>query len=87
MESSTSSCSSTASLKEDAVEDATPSLINPDMRWYTFDEEKLAEVRRQSPWKTDPKFFQRVVVSPSAVMKMVCLYSVLIVFLVCIAVQ
>jgi len=73
MESSASSCSSTFSLKENAVEDTPPSLLNPDMRWYTFDEEKLAEVRRQCPWKNDPKFFKRVVVSPSAVMKMVCL--------------
>lgn len=59
------------SIDADAVKE-TPSKMNPDMRWYTFDEEKLAEVRKQCPWKNDPKFFKRVVLSPSAVMKMVC---------------
>jgi len=40
---------------------------------YTFDDEKLAELRKANPWKDDPKYFKGVAVSPSAVMKMVSL--------------
>jgi len=38
---------------------------------YTFDEEKLAELRVACPWKDDPRHFKSVAISPSAVMKMV----------------
>ena len=38
---------------------------------YTFDEEKLAELRASCPWKDDPRYFKNVAISPSAVMKMV----------------
>ena len=38
---------------------------------YTFDEEKLEKLRREVPWKNDPKWFKHVTVSPSAIMKMV----------------
>jgi COP9 signalosome complex subunit 5 len=37
---------------------------------YTFDEQKLSDLRKSSPWKDDPKYFQSVAISPSAVMKM-----------------
>ena len=40
---------------------------------YTFDETKLAELRKSSPWKDDPRYFQSVAIGPSAVMKMVSL--------------
>ncbi|EED88325.1 hypothetical protein THAPSDRAFT_264451, partial [Thalassiosira pseudonana CCMP1335] len=38
---------------------------------YTFDPVKLDALRKESPWKEDPKYFEGVAVSPSAVMKMV----------------
>ena len=38
---------------------------------YAFDEEKLANLRKESPWTSDPKYFTSVAVSPSAIMKMV----------------
>jgi hypothetical protein len=38
---------------------------------YTFDEEKLEQLRKEVPWKNDPKWFKHVTVSPSAIMKMV----------------
>lgn len=41
----------------------------PDSR-YTFDETRLAELRKSSPWKDDPRYFQGVAIGPSAVMKM-----------------
>ena len=31
---------------------------------YTFDDAKLEELRKQSPWKNDPKYFKQVSVSP-----------------------
>eukprot|EP00579_Thalassiosira_antarctica_P005931 CAMPEP_0201902234 /NCGR_PEP_ID=MMETSP0902-20130614/54850_1 /ASSEMBLY_ACC=CAM_ASM_000551 /TAXON_ID=420261 /ORGANISM="Thalassiosira antarctica, Strain CCMP982" /LENGTH=397 /DNA_ID=CAMNT_0048436231 /DNA_START=819 /DNA_END=2012 /DNA_ORIENTATION=- len=37
---------------------------------YTFDSDKLEELRKSSPWKDDPRYFKGVAVSPSAVMKM-----------------
>ena len=51
------------------------SSINPDLRWYTFDEDKLADLRRRSPWKDDAKYFKKVAVSPSAIVKMVCVHD------------
>ena len=44
---------------------------------YTFDETKLAELRKLSPWKDDPRYFQSVAVGPSAVMKMVSFWCVI----------
>ena len=38
---------------------------------YTFDDAKLAELRKANPWKDDPRYFKGVAVGPSAVMKMV----------------
>lgn len=37
---------------------------------YKVDDEKLQEIRNQKIWQIDPKYFIRVSVSPSAVMKM-----------------
>jgi COP9 signalosome complex subunit 5 len=37
---------------------------------YTFDETKLDNVRSQKAWMTDPKYFKRVKISPSATIKM-----------------
>ena len=47
-----------------------PTVAAADAR-YTFDEEKLAELRQSNPWKDDPRYFKGVACSPSAVMKMV----------------
>lgn len=38
---------------------------------YSYDEAKLEELRKESPWKSDPKYFQSVSVSPTAIVKMV----------------
>mmetsp|Transcript_28299 Transcript_28299/g.53408 ORF Transcript_28299/g.53408 Transcript_28299/m.53408 type:complete len:133 (+) Transcript_28299:135-533(+) len=38
---------------------------------YTFDSDKLDELRKAVPWNNDPRYFKNVAVSPSAVMKMV----------------
>lgn len=37
---------------------------------YSFDNEELEKFRKSAPWKEDPKWFQSVAVSPSAIMKM-----------------
>ncbi|KAG5185577.1 COP9 signalosome complex subunit 5A [Tribonema minus] len=37
---------------------------------YSFDEESLRKVREAKPWATDPKYFKKVKISPSAAMKM-----------------
>jgi hypothetical protein len=37
---------------------------------YTFDEQKLKELRSTTPWMKDPKHFKTVKLSPSAIMKM-----------------
>jgi hypothetical protein len=62
-----------AATKEGAV------VADADAR-YTFDETKLAELRKSSPWKDDARYFQSVAIGPSAVMKMV---SVVVVAAVC----
>jgi len=38
--------------------------------YYTFNVDKLEALRKKTPWKNDPKWFNRVAVSPSAIMKM-----------------
>jgi len=38
---------------------------------YTFDEESLEEFRKNAPWNDDPKWFNNVAISPTAIMKMV----------------
>ena len=53
-------------------EGGTTTVAAADAR-YTFDDEKLAELRKANPWKDDPRYFKGVAVSPSAVMKMVSL--------------
>lgn len=45
------------------------SSTDPNAR-YTFDDDALAALRKASPWKEDPKYFQAAAISPSAVMKM-----------------
>lgn len=37
---------------------------------YSFDPEKLSKFRESKPWMKDPKHFQKVALSPSAIMKM-----------------
>lgn len=51
------------------------SAHSADARYYC-DATKLQDLRKSVPWTKDPKFFKKVAVSPSAIMKiMVCLYS------------
>jgi len=38
--------------------------------YYTFDADDLESLRKEAPWKNDPKWFTNVAVSPSAIMKM-----------------
>jgi len=38
--------------------------------YYTFDVDKLEDMRKAAPWKKDPKWFSKVAVSPSSIMKM-----------------
>ena len=38
---------------------------------YSFDEKKLETLRKEAPWMKDPKYFKKVALSPSAIMKMV----------------
>lgn len=38
---------------------------------YHFDAIKLDELRSEAPWTKDAKYFRKVAISPSAVMKMV----------------
>jgi COP9 signalosome complex subunit 5 len=38
---------------------------------YSFDEAVLEKVRTEKAWAQDPKYFQKVMLSPSAAMKMV----------------
>ena len=42
-----------------------------DALYYTYDREQLAQLRSDAPWKNEPKYFKRVVVSLSALTKMV----------------
>jgi len=37
---------------------------------YTFDTKQLHALRASAPWTSDPKYFTKVAVSPSAIMKM-----------------
>ena len=53
-----------------ATKEGTAVVADADAR-YTFDETKLAELRKSSPWKDDARYFQSVAIGPSAVMKMV----------------
>lgn len=36
---------------------------------YTFDSDALAKLKQDKPWMNDPKYFQKVAMSPSSVMK------------------
>lgn len=47
---------------------------------YSFDEQKLELLRKTKPWMTDPKYFKKVKISPSAAMKMVSVDCTSIVF-------
>jgi COP9 signalosome complex subunit 5 len=69
-----------ASLKDDRAPVAPTSTANSssnnatttnvaDAR-YTFEPDKLQKLRSDAPWTTDAKYFSKVAVSPSAIMKM-----------------
>jgi len=38
---------------------------------YFYDPEKLKEIKQQKPWMKEPKYFEKVAVSPSALIKIV----------------
>lgn len=40
-------------------------------RLYSFDEKKLDDIRASKLWTIDPRYFKRVMISPSAAVKMV----------------
>jgi COP9 signalosome complex subunit 5 len=40
---------------------------------YSFNEEKMQALKKESPWTKEAKYFDKVAISPSAIMKMVCL--------------
>lgn len=58
------------SLTEDVAHSVAPNKNTADAR-YSFNDEKLAKLRSDSPWTTDTKYFTSVAISPSAIMKMV----------------
>lgn len=51
-----------------------------DVLYYTYDRVQLNQLRTEAPWKNDAKYFNRVVVSLSALMKMVIIHSYNIIF-------
>jgi COP9 signalosome complex subunit 5 len=60
----------TAAAKDSSSASAVSAAPSGGNERYTFDEQKLATLRQESPWQNDPKYFQTVAISPSAVMKM-----------------
>lgn len=58
------------SSSDDAAQSVVPSKNAADAR-YSFNHERLAKLRSDSPWTTDTKYFTSVAISPSAIMKMV----------------
>lgn len=58
-----------AGLKDDGSALAASKSNVADAR-YTFDPEALQKLREESPWTKDAKYFHKVAVSPSAIMKM-----------------
>jgi len=44
--------------------------LTPEERYYRFDESKLDNLRKEGPWKNDPKWFNKIAVGPTAIMKM-----------------
>ncbi|KAL3788117.1 hypothetical protein HJC23_005455, partial [Cyclotella cryptica] len=41
-----------------------------DVQYYAFDDTALDQLRKSCPWKDDPRYFKKVSLSPSSVMKM-----------------
>jgi COP9 signalosome complex subunit 5 len=54
-------------LKDDGSTPAVTSNV-ADAR-YSFDPDELQTLRSEAPWMKDPKYFQKVAMSPSAIMK------------------
>jgi hypothetical protein len=50
---------------------ATPGATSTDLQYYTCDNAALDALRKSCPWKDDPRYFKKVSLSPSSVMKMV----------------
>jgi hypothetical protein len=58
------------SSTEDVAQSVASNKNSADAR-YSFNDERLAKLRSDSPWTTDTKYFTSVAISPSAIMKMV----------------
>lgn len=52
------------------MESSSSSKPTEEERFYSTNDDKLAEVRRKMEWITDPKYFKSVKISPSATIKM-----------------
>jgi hypothetical protein len=63
--------SSTADITTITEEASTSQLIAVANSRYTFDSQKLDDLRKRSPWTNDPKWFTSVSISPTALVKMV----------------
>jgi hypothetical protein len=67
---------SSAAANVQAPEDEVPpplssSNLNLADARYSFDPEKLQKIRNDKPWTSEAKYFEKVALSPSAIMKMV----------------
>jgi len=52
------------------IKDTKPARVSSDTRYYACDASKLAALQTEKPWMQNPKYFDTVAVSPSAIMKM-----------------
>lgn len=61
-----------AGLKDDgsAPAAAASAKVNVADARYSFDPKALEEIRKEAPWTKDAKYFHKVAISPSAIMKM-----------------
>ena len=49
---------------------AKPAKVSADQRYYNVDESLLEKLKKEKPWMSSPKYFNKVAVSPSAISKM-----------------
>ena len=68
--------SSTTEATPKAKTSSSTGRIDAADAYYTFDADDLEALRKSAPWKDDAKWFDKVAVSPSAIMKMVRTISV-----------
>ena len=51
------------------------STTSSELQYYTCDPVALDTLRKSCPWKDEPSYFKKVSLSPSSVMKMVCVFD------------